>query len=91
MEAKITGRMANHWLQGTVGSHFFQAQVFNEPSEWGINDGRVSRLAIRPMGETWAASIVSYERGWDRRPKTAEERSIFEAVLAELENSPMRG
>ncbi|MFR3907756.1 MAG: hypothetical protein ACLTYI_09715 [Christensenellales bacterium] len=30
------------WLEGTVEGHHFQAAVYDEPSVYGINEGRIT-------------------------------------------------
>lgn len=96
INAKFTDFTNNsNWVEGLVYDEFgfpkyqFQAKLFDEPSEYGIDEGRVSKLCIvdtlRPMGETF----VSYDRGWDIKP-TKEFKTYYEAVLELLENSPKR-
>lgn len=52
----------------------FQAKVYEEPSEYGIDAGRVSKLAIRIDGKV----VCNYDRGWDMEPQTrAAKQFIF--------------
>lgn len=60
------------WKEGTIGcpvngetkiAHYW-AKVYDEGSEYGINDGRVSKLTIKIDGKT----VVNYDRGWDIEP-----------------------
>ena len=32
------------WREGTIEGHHFQAAVYDEPSVYGINEGRISKL-----------------------------------------------
>jgi len=34
------------WMEGFIGKYKFQAKVYDEPSEYGIKDGRVSKLCV---------------------------------------------
>ena len=65
-----------------VENRFFEINVkhFEEPSRFGIKNGRVSKLWIREEGKTEAD--VNYERGWDVRPKTKAAKAIMNEILA---------
>lgn len=65
MEIKITKRDGN-WSIGTVGGFSFQIKHWPEGSEFGINEGRISKLWIGIKGKT----VAAYDRGWDRLPVT---------------------
>ena len=69
---------------GTV--YDFQVKHYDEPSEFGIDGGRVSKLWLRKWGEPQA--ILSYDRGWDRglspRGKGAGVGPVYKALLAEF-------
>ena len=74
------------WINGTINGYAFQALLFDEGSEFGINEGRVSKLWVRD--EARMQTIMNYERGWDIRPRAAAERRLLEALLEYLENLP---
>ncbi len=69
---KITNdtRDKNNWVEGTYKGHFFQAKVYDSPSEYGIDvkDGqsRTSKLAVN-KGAKWnhETVIFNYDRGMD--------------------------
>lgn len=89
MNIKFTSFPSNdNWVRGTAGRYNFVAKLFDEPSWYGINDGRVSKLEIRE--EATDRRIVNYDRGWDIEPKTENEKKAFNAILEFLENSPRR-
>jgi len=72
--AKVEG----NWVTGRVSDFTFQAKVFADPSEFGINDGRISKLWIVDFqGKT----VVSYDRGRDIQPKTNQACEAMEYVL----------
>jgi hypothetical protein len=58
----------------------FHAKVFNEGSEYGIENGRVSKLEILKNKQT----IVHYDRGWDLKPSNTQHRKVFKAIMDEL-------
>jgi len=74
------------WIDGTIDGLRFQAKVYDEGSEFGINEGRVSKLWVRD--EALRQTILNYERGWDIKPTKAAERRLLEALLEYLEALP---
>ena len=72
------------WITGTIskdgGEYEVQAKVFDEPSEFGIDHGRISKLWVKEKG--WPVCI-SYDRGWDIYPQTNEDLLNF--VMKEVE------
>ncbi len=77
------------WVTGVVnnGEYEFEGKVFEESSQFGINQGNVSKLLIRE-GNTkgFEGVFVNYDRGWDIEPETEEEQSVFLEVLDFLSN-----
>jgi len=79
-------RFKNGWAEGAVGPYRWQAKVYEEGSEFGINGGRISKLTIwdeekRKKSNLSAACIVNYDREWDIKPKTKKAQKALEAVL----------
>lgn len=65
---KVTKTDGN-WVEGVVDGHWFQAKVFTEPSEYGINDGRISKLCVS-KSDKWegfypSKILFNYDRGLD--------------------------
>jgi hypothetical protein len=75
-----------NWCDGKVGNLNFQAKLFDTGSDYGINGGRVSKLAIWNKDGTY---LVNYDRGWDIEPTEAI-KPYYDAVMALLENAPKR-
>ena len=76
------------WANGTYADGYrFEAKLFDEGSIYGIDKGRVSKLAICAPNGKW---IVNYDRGWDVRPETEEHERVFKDILEFLENAPKR-
>ena len=56
------------WKEGTLGVngdifHYWVKQ-YEEPSQFGIEGGRVSKLMLKRKGQI----VCNYDRGWDIRP-----------------------
>ena len=68
------------WLEGTIGipedktagkkyiAVHYSIKVYDEPSKFGINNGKISKLQLKQDGEV----VAKYDRGWDIRPTTKE-------------------
>jgi len=72
------------WCVGRVGGYHFEALVFAESSQYGIDGGQVSKLYLwagpkKKRGETLAV----YERGWELEPGD-EVRPVVEFLVQEL-------
>ena len=82
-EIKVTGTSAN-WSFGTIrkpgGGEIlcFQMKHFDEPSQYGIDAGRISKLCVRRDGES--KDLIAYERGWLVKPRTAAHRAVLAAL-----------
>lgn len=54
----------------------YSAKVFELGSEFGIHNGRISKLAIwkvNPNGATpYDNLIINYDRGWDLKPRPCD-------------------
>lgn len=64
-----TGFNPELWHEGDlqVGktNYHYWAKVYDEGSEWGINEGRISKLMIKQDSKI----VCNYDRGWDVEPK----------------------
>ena len=67
------GKVAKYgssYRTGSEGEYRWEAQVFDQPSGYGINGGRVSKLWIMPKGTKGVSGAVcSFDRGWETKPK----------------------
>ncbi len=60
MENKMRVKtVQGNWVEGKFGRFEFWAKVYAEPSDFGINGGRVSKLEV---GDSF---YINYDRGWD--------------------------
>lgn len=97
MKFKIESANENtNWVVGTYKGLEVQAKVFDEPSEFGIREGRVSKLEVsrskdeirsRASSRMGKDVLYSYDRGEDVNKLSS---SIFDGLLAELESLPFR-
>lgn len=65
------------WSQGNNSEYKFCIKHFDEPSEFGINGGRISKLWMERDGIT----VCSYDRGWDIEPIDEEALYAYEMLL----------
>lgn len=79
----IKAKFNDNWVTGECDGLTFEAKLFDNGSEFGINKGRVSKLDISDKGKT----IVNYDRGWDIRP-TKEYKSHYDDIMKFLNNAP---
>lgn len=52
-----------NWVEGVFDGYRFQAKLFVYPSDYGINNGRVSKLSIQNIDTK--ETVINYDRGWD--------------------------
>ena len=52
--------LKDFWYEGDIRGYKIQAKIFDEPSQFGIDNGRISKLWISGNGEE-----LNYDRGWD--------------------------
>lgn len=82
-EIKVTGTTDN-WTFGTVRradggeTYVFQAKHYDEPSQFGIEGGRISKLCVRRDGV--AKDVIAYERGWLVEPRTEAHSGLLAAL-----------
>jgi len=82
--------LGNDWIHVRHPQSGYTAQVryFEEPSEYGIDGGRISKLWIAgPDGK----ARVEYDRGWSKRPpKSGTAKVLYESLVA-LAREPGEG
>ena len=62
---------------GNGQTYTYSVKYFDEPSCYGIRNGRVSKLEIRLAGQV----VLNYSRGWDVRAQDAATRQVRDAIL----------
>jgi hypothetical protein len=76
----------SEWVLGSTGDYEFEAKHYDEPSEYGINFGRTSKLGVTKDNEL----IIRYDRGWDIEPETVEQNEILNNLIDYLDTLPKR-
>lgn len=86
----------NGWYDGEFDyddetTIYLKAKIFDEPSEFGIDDGRISKLAMSYEEYWWGedVTIARYDRGWDYYPDDEEEQDMIAFAVEELETIPV--
>jgi len=65
------------WTRGTIEGYAYCIKHFEEGSEFGINNGRISKLHISKDGVT----LANYDRGWDILPVDAEIKEVYKELV----------
>lgn len=79
------------WITAIIADRWVQAKVYDEPSDYGVNNGRVSKLSIgktseRRPGPFFEQMIYHYDRGLDFNDGLTADQ--LNEILAELEALP---
>ncbi|MHB1683526.1 MAG: DUF7678 domain-containing protein [Bacilli bacterium] len=83
------GPFGGTWYEGYVDGYFVYARVFEEPSRFGINDGRMTALVIAPHKAAVLDARVNYDCGWVEGLPSARYRPIVEQVFADIHDRPI--
>lgn len=85
IEIKIIGiqQAFNRWTlaEATISGKTYKIEIvrFDEPSQYGIGgNGRISKLYIT---DNDCNALANYDRGWDKRPHTAEVKIVLNAII----------
>lgn len=66
------------FINGENGRRYeYQVKHFDEGSEFGINEGKISKLWISLDGKT----VCSYDRGWDVFPEDGDIKNVYNKLL----------
>jgi len=83
-------RHKDGWVTCIIAGRYIQAKVYDEPSEYGINSGRVSKLAImkdmiRDHDKAFDEQLCySYDRGLNFSNISDEDVNVVVAALEKL-------
>jgi hypothetical protein len=75
------------WTDGrilTMEGYSFSAKMHDEPSKFGIEGGKISKLEVRKDDEI----VMNYDRGWDVDPKTPEHKEALQRIRNGLDDTP---
>ncbi len=85
-------RKETGWVTCIIAARWVQAKVYDEPSTYGINNGRVSKLVIAkdimrdPSKDFFDQMDFNYDRGLDFN--RLEDPELLNVVVAALEKLP---
>jgi hypothetical protein len=71
-----TGTILIPEVDGDVAVRY-EVKHYPEPSEFGIDDGRISKLCLRIDG----VIVANYDRGWDKEPEEEAAVLAFAALI----------
>ena len=79
----IITKQEGNWTFGHIGGFNFEVKRWPEPSSFGIEQGdqpgRISKLWI--ARRTTYGVVASYDRGWDRLPRSDIEIEATQAII----------
>lgn len=81
--------LENDWILVEHGSGFkAQIRFYQEPSEFGIEEGRISKLCIADENDK---PVAEYDRGWSiKPPKSGPAKVLYDALIS-LAREPGEG
>ena len=72
------------WTQGTINyngrAYRYSVKHFDEPSEFGYNEGRASKIWIERDGRT----VFNYARGMDIKAADRDTKAVLEMLMKKL-------
>lgn len=80
-------KTATGWVSGHVSvdgkEYTYEAKVYDEGSEYGIDGGRISKLYVIPADAGgWSEPIIEYDRWWGVMPADDTAKKVLEEILA---------
>lgn len=70
--------MSYPWEKGEYNRYKYVGEIYREPSGFGINEGRISKLWVKDEKDNL---VVNYDRGWDIIPTTEDEFEVIDYLL----------
>jgi hypothetical protein len=65
------------WSKGEINGYYYEVKHFDEPSEHGIRNGRVSKLCIRKDG-IW---VYNYDRELEYDRLDPDGKAVYKQIL----------
>ena len=66
------------WEDGWIGLYFYETKVYDEPSMFGIDRGRISKLTVYDSDKN---ICCNYDRGWDVYPDNDEVKEVVQKIM----------
>lgn len=79
------------WYKGSINSrngeiYKYEAKVYDEPSEYGIGNGKISKLYIYDKD---GKVVANYDREWQKRP-SGKVALIYKSVVNKHDPAALR-
>lgn len=74
----ITERqLGQGWKEITKNGYKVQYLAFDEPSQYGIDKGKISKLWIKKGSKV----VCNYDRGWDIKPEDPTDKAFYDEII----------
>ncbi len=67
------------WTFGQVGNYSFEIKHFAQPSVFGIDEGRISKMWL--ARRSTHTCVASFDRGWDKLPTYTEAQEAAQLLI----------
>ena len=67
------------WSKGEISGYKYEVKHYSEGSQYGIEEGKISKLSIRKNGE-W---VYNYDRGLDFDNLDEAGKAVYTQILAQ--------
>lgn len=87
-------RDSTNWFEAVVQGRWVIAKIYDEPSTYGVNDCRVSKLSVSKNGKRdreknfFDQMAYNYDRGLDFHNETSLPQDLLDKILTDLNSLP---
>ena len=84
----------DNWIEGIKGKFKFMAKVFTVGSDFGLKNGRISKIQVCDVSQEhwgWEKTYLNYDRGWDIRPNDPEIIEFINGLLEAFGDDKLDG
>jgi hypothetical protein len=71
---------AKMWKSGIIQGYKYEIKQYGEGSQFGINEGKISKLSIRDKDGKW---VYNFDRGLDFDKLNETGKAVYAQILAE--------
>jgi len=69
--------LSKGWKEWSEDGYSISMLAFDEPSQYGIDEGKISKLFIKKGNKV----VCNYDRGWDVEPK-GDVKKLFDDIIS---------
>ena len=73
----------SNWIRFFLKGYKVSAKVFSEPSDYGINKGRISKMTVH---SPQSVLVYHYDRGEDLNPSSKGAKDIVDEIVRIFKN-----